>query len=130
MARVIVPQNARRYDPNARGAVTTIVTMKSNNPFETERARVTTPALANRGRLMLAGLGEAAADSSSIDWSKLVTQVGSGVATALLPQQPAPAAPRVVVQSAPGMSTTTKVLIFGGVAAVGVLALVLMMKKS
>jgi hypothetical protein len=125
MARVIVPQNARRYDPNARGAVTTFVTMRSNNPFENERAQITTPALANRGRVMLAGLGEEA-----IDWAKLVTQVGTGVAQTLLPQPPAAAAPRVIVQPAPGMSSTTKVLIFGSVAAVGVLALVLMMKKS
>jgi hypothetical protein len=34
MARVLVPQNPRRYNHNPRGSSTAVVTMKANNPFE------------------------------------------------------------------------------------------------
>lgn len=136
MARVIVPQNPRVYNPNARGAVTTLVHMKANNPFENGRAIVTKPALMRRGALAGLGEGEAApapaATGSGIDWGSLAEKaasIGTGVITALNPP-PVAAAPKIIVNAPAGMSTTTKVLIAGGVAAVGILALVLVMKKS
>lgn len=242
MAILVDKLNERSYNPNARGAVTTIVQMRADNPFESERVLVTKPAVALRGQLAglgwampaamfqaaaaaqaapapapaaggklaqfvaaavkpapaaavqavkapvlapvvkveqnyimwkgrridlqglgawntnliknvvaaqpvqqnyvmwkgrridlqgLRGLGEgeaAPADSSGIDWAKLITTVGTGVASKLLPQPPAALAPRVVVTPAPGMSTTTKVLLVGGLVGAAVLAFVMLKK--
>ena len=141
MARVLIPQNPRTYNPNARGAVTTIVHMKSNNPFENASARVMQPAMMRRGQ-MIAGLGADApaemsadtgatpaatpTDTSSIDWSKIAS---AGASVALKMLQPAAATPRQVIVPAPGMSTTKKLLIAGGIG--GALLLVfVMMKRS
>jgi hypothetical protein len=170
MAILIDKQNPRVYNPNARGAVTTMVHMRADNPFEGGVAMVTKPAMAIRGqlaglgggfaqklkdliptqpvqnnyvmwkgqRINLAGLGadEAApatpATSTGIDWASIAEKgaaIGTGVIQNLIAKPAAPA-PRIVVQPPAGMSTTTKVIIaVGGLAAVGLIA-VIMMKKA
>lgn len=135
MARLITPVQPRVYDPNARGAVTSFVKMRADNPFIGGRAIVTKPALSLRGRL--AGLGEGEASpattaSTGLNWEQIAqtgTKIATGIAQQLIsaPTQPQPQ--RIVIQQ-PGMTTGTKIAIAGGVAGVLLLVGFLVMRKG
>lgn len=84
MARVLMPTMARRYNPNPRGSSTTTVTMKSNNPFESNIQLHNANALPG-----MSGLGNVApapatspnpmaaqAPSGGFDWTGLMNAIG------------------------------------------------------
>jgi hypothetical protein len=60
MARVLIPQNIRRYDHNPKGSSTAVVTMKGHNPFERRPGPEGLAPMMHRVRGGLAGLGDTA----------------------------------------------------------------------
>jgi len=154
MARVMIPQNPSVYNDNAGS--TTVVRMRANNPFESTRLSMGTSAASRRGKPgRLAGLGdgeeydtmasEAPAADTGFDWSKLVTGLTSGAltvgtalatnrintlygptTTSLAPVVTTAAGTRIVTVPAPASKLPW---IIGGVAVLGVLAVVLMRRK-
>lgn len=122
MARVLIPQNPRRYNFNPKGSSTAVVTMKGHNPFERRPGPEGLAPMTRRVRGSLAGvagmsgLGDgpvlgppspAATDSGStpINWAA----IAQATATAIQPLATAEAArllPKAPTIPIPGQTPT------------------------
>lgn len=159
MARVLIPTNPRRYNPNPRGSATTTVTMRSDNPFERGVRASNARMLPGMGALEIpssltqslpASTVEAAKSTTGINWGGITenllntaVKVGGDIATTKLgtPKAQPMQTPTIQYLQAvnpsayaaeimPGQSTASKMpMILIAIGVVGLGAVFLLRKK-
>lgn len=144
MARVLIPVTPRQYNYNPRGSSTTQVLMRADNPFE-RSVSVEKSQFQRRG-VMLPGMGELgddpapAAPAAADPWAVLtqgVVDVGKQVAAKEL-AKPAvrkiPVASKITAlpigQPYPPPKKSKLPLIIGGVAVVGLLGALILIRRK